>query len=253
MYFNKIKNFLITMILILSVNFINPIEKPKIITGINSNGSYGLIEDDNEIYNYSIYPSTISDNIFFSIEEKITCFFKYKHKISFYTYDYNKYSSNLENLKSVVFKTTLDLFIIPQKNNEIKLTANPMIYYKSGEIYLKLRNKIQYELDLKNFLFKTYYSNLYSFKEDEIFYHNIAFNFCWSPNKYNFIKFKSGINIFLQHYINDFYDKLKETSLLKSVKFNFEIAIDFNKVDFDEVFNKNYEDENFFNDEEIEY
>ncbi len=40
----------------------------------------------------------------------------------------------------------------------------------------------------------------------------------------------------------------KDVSFIKSVKLNFEIAIDFNKVDFDEVFNKNDEDD-FFNDE----
>ncbi len=240
---NIIKNLLLPSIIFLSINYIESIEKPKIRTGINSNGSYKLTEED-----CSLYPTTLSDNLFFSIEEKLSIFFKYRHKIDFYTYDYNKYSSNLENLKSIVLKNSLDLFFIPQKNNEVKLTTNPSLYYKYGEIYLRLMDKIQYKLDLKYFLFKTYYSHLYTFKDDELFNHNIAFAFYWIPGKYDFIKFKSEINIYLQHYINDFNDMQKDVSFIKCVKLNFEIAIDFNKVDFDEVFNKNDEDD-FFNDE----
>ena len=244
MFINK-KNIFI-LILLLSLNIIYSIDKPKIRTGITSYGFYKL----SELYeNDTIYPSTLYDKSFFSIEEKLFDFFKYRYRTDFLTYDYNKYNSNMENLKSIACYNTLDLYLILTKN-EIKISTKPMMYYKYGETYLKLMNKIQYKLDLKNFVFRTYYSHLYTFKDDEIFYHNVSFAFFWNLPKKDFLKFKSEVNIYLQHYTDDFKNDLKKISPLKSVKFNFELAIDFNKIDFKEIFNKDESEEDFFDDNE---
>lgn len=248
MLLNYSKSYFI-IYLLLVCNIINSIDMPKIKTGITSYEYYKLIEP---IENESIYPSTIYDKLFFSIEEKLSDYFKYKYRVDFYAYDYNKYSSNLENLKSIAFYNGLDLFFILKKN-EIKITTKPMLYYKYGEIYLKLIDKVQYKLDFKNFEFKTYYSNLYTFREDELFYHNLSLAFFWNLPKKDFMKFKSEVSVYLQHYINDFENTGKKVPILKSIKFNFELAIDFNKIEFDEIFNKDDNDDDFFNDGDYDY
>lgn len=244
MFLNNLKIILIIYLILISKNFINPIEKPKIKTGISSYEYYKKQKDQE-----TLYPSSISDKLFFSIEEKLTDYFKFGYKIDFSTYDYNKYSSNLENLKAITFNNTLNLLFMSQKN-EIKLTTKPMLYYKYGEIQFKQMNKIQYKLDLKNFSFKTYYSHQYNFKKDELFYHNIACAFYWNLPKHNFIKFKSEISVYLQHYTENYEEKMKEISIIKSTKFNFEIAIDFNKINFYELFDKKNNDDEFFEEED---
>ena len=234
------------IILLITLNPIYSINKPKIRTGLTSNGFYKLSKSKEE---QSLYPSKLYDKLFFSIEEKLSDFLKYRYKVDFYTYDYNKYNSNLENLKSIAFYNTIDLFLIFSKN-EIKTSTKPMVYYKYGEIYLKLMNKLQYKLDLKNFSFKTYYSHLYTFKDNELFYHNISIAFFWSLPEKDFMKFKTEINVYLQHYIENFQDTTKNISPLKSVKFNFELAVDFNKIKFEEVFKNDENEDNFFDEKD---
>ncbi len=242
MLLNNLK-IILSIIFILSSNIINSTEKPKIKTGISSSGYYKK-HDNQETF----YPSSLCDKLFFSIEDKLTDFFKFRHKIDLYSYDYNKYSSNIEDLKSIKFNNTLDLlFILP--NNKIKLTTKPMIYYKYGEIQFKQMNKIQYNLDLKNFSFKTYYSHLYNFKKDELLIHNISCAFYWNFPKHNFIKFKSEVSVYLQHYTEKYEERMKNISIIKNTKINFEIAIDFNKINFYDLFDNNNKDDEFFEEE----
>ena len=231
------KLFLILFVLIPTL--VIAIKKPKIKIGINSYGYFKLLEEPE-----SLYPSTLKDNIFFLIDETFSKFFRLKHRIDLYYSHYNKYNDNLEKLQGLIFNNTLNLYIQPQKNNQIQLCTKPMLYYKYGERYLKLMNKIQYRLLLKHFLFKTYYSHQYSFKPDELFYHNISLAFYWNFPKKKFMKFKTAITVYLQHYTDD---KQKDViSPLKSARLNFEIAIDFNKIKFEDIFDKKENEDDFF-------
>ena len=231
------KKFLLLLFLITPLLAI-AIKKPKITSGINSYGYFKLLEGSD-----SLYPSTLKDNIFFSIYEAFCPLFQLRDKIEVFYSNYNKYSDDLENLLGVIFKNTLYLYIKPQKNNQIQIITKPMLYYQYGETYFKLMNKAQYKFSMKYFTFKTCYSHQFCLKPDELFYHNIFFAFYWNHPKTKFVKFKTSTTVYLQHYIDKNEDIV---SPLKSVKFSFEVAIDFNKIDFEDVFDKKEDEDNFF-------
>lgn len=234
----NIKIILIIFIIFIINNYSYSIEKPTIKTGINSYGFFGLYNDD------QMYPTTLKDDLFTVFQERFSSFFSFRHRTDLFITSYNKYSDNLEDLKSMLLFNTICLNFYPAKKNEITFMTKPMVYYYNSERYFKLMDKIQYKLNFNNFIFKTSYSHQYSFKINEIFYHNYSAGFYWKIPKKEFIKFKTLITIYFQHYVND---NRKNISPVKSAVFNFEIAIDFNKLSFEELFDKN-EDNEFFDD-----
>ncbi|MBN2479593.1 MAG: hypothetical protein JXA94_05135, partial [Parachlamydiales bacterium] len=121
--------FFILIFILKNNYFIFSAKKPKIVTGINSSGYYKKLEE-----NEDIYPSSLKDNLFFSIEEELFSFFKFRHRVDFYNSHYNYYSENLEKLKSYNLNNSLTLFFYIKKPNEIKLMTRPIIYYKYGEV-----------------------------------------------------------------------------------------------------------------------
>ena len=81
---------------------------------------------------------------------------------------------------------SLYLYFYPNKKNDILFLSKPMYYYYNGEKYLKLMNKLQYKISLKNFTFKAAYSHQYAFKSNELFYHDCLAGFYWKFPKIKF-------------------------------------------------------------------
>jgi|GEM_PF-5374225 len=217
------------------------IDKPKLSSGIRG---YSYFDEKDKLD--FIYPSNLKDNIYLSYEEKFCDYFKFKHRFDFIYSNYNKLNYDLNNLRSYILKNTFYLFFLINKNNSVTLTSKPMFYYQYGENYIKLMNKLEYNLALKNFRFNIFYSHQYSSKENSLFYHNICFAFYWQFPRFDFIKYKTSFSIYFQHYTIE--NDIKITPI-KSAVFNFEIVIDFNKLNFDEIFEKKEDEDEFFENE----
>jgi hypothetical protein len=229
--------FIFLIISLLNAFTILSIEKPEIKSGFSSNG-YFLKEQDYEIF----YPGTSYEKLYLLFTEPFCDYFKFTHKIDFYYYNYNKYDEDLSHLRSYIFANQFYLYFYILKFNEIIIQAKPEINYYNGETNILLYSYIQYKLKVDNFCFKIKYSNKYNSKPDTLLYHNIYLSFYWTHPKYDYIKYKTSVSIYLQNYTTGLY---KEISYLKSASFNFEISVDFNKIDFEEIFDKNYYDDFF--------
>ena len=189
----------------------------------------------------------MKDNYYFVFEERFTDFFKVRQRTDYFYTNYNKYSDNIGNLRSLIIHNSVNLIFNLSKQNEVQFLSKPMYYYMYGEKYFKLMNKIQYSLSFSNFTFKVSYGNQYTFRDNELFYHNMSMLFYWSPKKADFIKFKSYLTVYFNHNINE---SEKSIFPLKQASINLEIALDFNKINFEDFFEKK-EEAGFFIDEII--
>jgi len=230
------KKAVIFLSIILCYN-IYSIEKPLIKFGSNSNG-YFYYDSVNTFF----YPSSFTDNFYFYLSEKFNYHFSMNYKIEILYTNLNKYSTNLNELRIVKMNNYLQFDININKNNFISILTSPILDNQKGEFFFKNKNRFSYSFKTENFKFNLSYSNSYLLKDMERFYHNASFLFYFKFPKMDYIKYKCQISFDFQHYIYEF----REISPLKKINFSFEAAIDFNKIDFDTIFeNKNYEIEDF--------
>ena len=213
------------------------IPKPIIRTGITSYNYFKYLYE-----NDSIYPSTIRDNLFISAEEKFTKFFKLAHRFDLNYSNYNKYSYDLNDLKAIDISNRIKFIFYITKIHTIIFEIKPTYYNRYGEEYYKQTNKLQYNLRLKYFRMRSYYSNYFSSREDDLFYHNINLSFYWYFPKKDFIKYKVSGSVYFQHY----YSNDKKISPLKSARVGFEIVFDFNKMDLEDLYDKYKNEDEFF-------
>lgn len=213
------------------------IERPVLRSGIKTYNYFKIqLEDE------TIYPSTIKDNLYISVEEAFSDFFKIMYRFDIKYSNYNKYSLDLHDLNAYEIKNRLKFFFNIRKKSKIQLEIQPTYNYKYGEEYYRQISKILYSLRLKYFRFSTYYSNNFTSKEDDLFYHKIGSSFYWYFKKSDIIKYKASYSIYFQHYI----DNEIEISPIKSANLSFEIILDFNKIDIEEIFNKKDDNEDDF-------
>lgn len=230
------KKVYLILILIFLNSILFSIEKPVLKTGLNSNGNFSIFDKTNDIY-----PTLLKDCFYFSFEEIFCKYFSFKHKIDFDYTNYYKYTKNIDDLSGFNLNNYLTLNFNIWKNNSITF-YDKISYLKDDKNYLyKNLSIIQYKLNLKYFNFKFYYSNQFLFENKELMHHKFYTGFYWSSSKYNFLKFKSTLSVNLQNYI--FIQK--EISVLKSFSSSFEIAIDFNKINFEKLFDTNDFDESY--------
>ncbi len=213
-------------------------EKPVLKTGFNTTGNF-----KSKNSSCDIYPETTYEKLYLSLDEKFSEFFRFYNRTDFYYYDYNKYNDNLSFLRSYMAASQFYLYFYAAKINEILLRMKPEVSYYGGNVVFSLESYIQYKLKIDNFCFKMKYSMQYSDKPGALFYHNFLFSFYWSHPKYDFIKYKTSLSVYFQHYTSG----TKQAAFLKSTAFNFEIALDFNKVDYEDLFDKTENDDFFGN------
>ena len=214
---------------------LNSIEKPVLKSGSHSYVNF------NKNDNYDLYPSSIKDTVYASISEDFNDYFTFKYKTEFDYSNYNKYVSDIDDLNSLAFVNHISFYVNIPECNSFLFYLRPGMKYQYGERYFTDTAVIQYKLKLKYFSFVTYYSNRFMLKEKEFIYHKFNLSFYWSIPSKNFLKFKTSVNVTLQ---NPLYE-MKDFSPLDNIGFSFEMAIDFNKVNFEEVF-KQDEDEDIF-------
>jgi hypothetical protein len=216
-----------------SVFILNSMEKPVILTGTSSTANMTSAK------NSDIYPSIIKDSVYTSISEDFSDYFSMKERVDFEYESFNKYSEDPVNLNSCSFKSSTEFFFNFARANQFSLDIKPGFNYQNGEKHFTDSAIVQYRLDLKYFRFVTYYSNRFTLKKNELVYHKINFAFYWNIPEKEYIKFKCAFNVVLQNCI---YES-KNISPLKSLNFTMEMAIDFNRIDFDEVFDRSEADE----------
>lgn len=230
------KKVIVFFIFVVSFDLFS-IEKPIIKFGSKSN-NYFCYDAKNSLF----YPSSISDNFYFYIFERINYHFSFKYKIEILYKNINKYTTNLDELRTIKLNNYLSFDIKINKNNSISIVTSPILDNYEGEFFFKNINKFSYSFKKDNFTFKTIYSNNYLLKKNEKFNHNGSFLFYFKFPKVDYIKYKCELSFYFEHYIYEY----KEISPLKKMNFSFEVAIDFNKIDFETLFdNKNEEFDNF--------
>ena len=229
------KKVSIFFIVIISYNFFC-IDRPLIKLGSKSLGNF-YYSRDKDLF----YPYEISDNFYFYLQEKFNFYFTLKYKFDFFYIDKNKYSKNLTDLVILKINNYFIFDININKNNSFYLSVVPIIEKDDNEVLFKNRNKLSYSLKFKNFNFKLSYSNNYLLKKNEKFNHNLSFLFYFNFPKVDFIKYKCELVCYFQHYI---YKDLFITPFNKAI-FSFEVAIDFNKIDFENLFNNKNEEADF--------
>jgi len=229
------KKVILFFILIICYNIFS-IERPLIKTGYKS---YAYFYYDDFLF----YPYSISDNFYFYFQQKFNSHFTLKHKIEVLYVNNNRYTSNLNELDIVKLYNSLIFDITINKHNSLLIITKPILDNQKMEFFFKNQNKITYSLKFENFNFKINYSNNYILKQKEKFNHNISFLFYFNFKKVDFIKYKCELSFDFQHYI---YENLT-ISQLKKANLIFEVAIDFNKMDFSTLFeNENDEIQNNF-------
>lgn len=207
--------------------------KPVIRLGVISNENIKLLS-----YSNFIYPSVIKDSVFISFEEKLNKYFNLYHKVEFEYVNYNKFSSNLNVLRNIKISNNIKLDFNINHSNRIVIWCSP-IFITHETKYFKMSNKIEYKLSLRNFRFDTSYSNSFALKDDETMNHKLNWSFYFSMPKINFIKFKTSLTVTLENPINN----NTAISPLKSLYFNFELALDFNNDTFEKIFNSKKDDD----------
>jgi hypothetical protein len=232
-----VKKYLILLILIILTNHLVPaIEKPRIKYGLFSYGYFDLKEESYR----SLYPSSFKDRLFFIFEEKLGDHYTFEHYVDLYFTNNNKYTDNIESLRSFQLDNTIVLTFNVNKFNQFRIYERPSFYYQNGERYIKQINKLQYRFGTKYFVFRCYYSNYINYKFDTPLYHYAYAGLYWSLPKAEHLKFKTSVCATLQHNVKDGSERL---SPLRSLRINFEMAVDFNKIDLDELFDRNKSDE----------
>ncbi|OHD21768.1 MAG: hypothetical protein A2Y34_12405 [Spirochaetes bacterium GWC1_27_15] len=221
-------------IIFLQLNLIFCVDKPIIKTGLNSTTNLQLVKENN-----SLYPEKFQDMVYLSFEEKISKYFSFRHKIDFQWSQTNKATKNLSELTSFLLNNSIYLNFAINDKNKINIFTKPIMDIEKNQPSFKATNKIEYRLSLQNFLFSVYYSHNFAIKQNELFNHKLNFSFYWNFTKLEFVKFKTTFNINFQHYIFE----NKYVFPIKSGNLSFEVAIDFNKTDFNELFDKKEEDE----------
>jgi hypothetical protein len=219
------KNIII-LVLSLSLSMLNSIDKPLIKTGNSSYENFTLEKTEK-----SIYPSSIKDSVFISIDEKFHEYFTGKYKIQFDYTSNNKYSKDLENLYSFSMCNNLNL-IFTLGVNRLEFSIKPSLMNLYGDNYFKDYNMISYKLNIKNFMFTANYSNQFSINKNELILHKINFSFYWNFPEKEFLKFKSSVIVNLQNPLSE----NNTICTLKGFNINFEMAIDFNNINFENLF-----------------
>jgi len=192
----------------------------------------------------SIYLYSTKDIVFLSLREEISDWFYFYHRVEFEYKRTNKYLKEMDDLKNIQLRNDLKFNFNLGRYNRLIFYFSPVFTSNSKNIF-KMSNKVEYRLSLKNFLFQTYYSHNFKFKEGEIFNHRLNFSFYYSIPKREFVKFKTSLNIDLQHYVYE----TKYIFPLKNINCRFEVAFDFNKKSFTEIFDNKEE----FEEEEFNY
>lgn len=226
------KKVLIFIILMICYN-ISSINKPFIKFGSRSLGYF--------FYNLNknlFYPSSNFDNFYFYLEEKINFYFTFKYRFDFFYIDKNKYTNDINNLIILKANNYLGFNININKNNSFYILISPMIEKEKDQFLFRNKNKFDYLLKVKNFNFKFSYSNSYLLKEKEKLNHNFSMLFYFSFPELDFIKYKLELSCYFQHYI---FEDIVISPLNRAI-FSFEVAIDFNRIDFEDIFNSNIKD-----------
>ncbi len=212
------------------------IDKPLIKFGSNSL-TYLTYNLDKELF----YPSSSSDNFYFYLYEKFNFHFALKYKLDFFYISKNRYSQEISELTILKINNYFVIKININKENSFYILISPMVEKNQDQFLFKNRNKFNYSLKIKNFNFKLTYTNSYLLKEKEKFNHNLSFLFYFNFPKAEFIKYKCELSFYFQHYI---YENIIISPLNKAL-FSFEVAIDFNKITFEDLFNNKNEEIDF--------
>lgn len=234
---------LIFFIQFISCNNLNAIKKPQVMIGIKS--SQNLKKEIDFDY---VYPNSIGDMFYCSIEQKILKIFNIKYLFNITYSQYNKNVSNFSYLKNLNLKNYIYFsFKIPVSskfNHSLQLKLSPQYYSSAGENYYKMYNSLSYTFSIKNFKMLIQYSNQFSSRDKDSFKHKINFTFYWAFPKYDFIKFKGYLSLYFEHGL---YNELDIFPLTKA-SFKFEVAFDFNKNSFEDIFTHNQQEENIYSD-----
>ena len=232
---DNMKKVVLILCLFLPI-FVFGVKKPLLKSGFLSNCDLKLLSNEK-----FIYPSSLKDAIFISFQEELSDYFSFYHKIEFEYKNSNKFTKDIDDLRNITLRNSIKFDFTINKSNKILFYTTP-IFVSNSENIFKITNKIEYKLNLLYFNFNAYYSNSFTFKENELLNHKINIIFYFSIPKKTFIKYKTSLSVELQNYI---YER-KNISPLKDVNFSFEVAFDFNNKSFDEIFN-NYKEEQDFN------
>ena len=203
--------------------------KPVFFVGFNSSQGY----DDNALY--SFYQESITDSYYLGIKQKIGKNVLFYNKTTFIMNTDQKITSKMADLRVYKLTDYLSLSVNLNEKSSFKFYTLPQFDLGTGKVTFKTNNIIEYKLKLTGFQFRTYYKNNLNMIENEPVKHNIVSCFYWTVKNMEFIKFKSGVSIYIQNNL----DSAKYILPVYKSSINFEMAIDFNKLKFDEVFENN--------------
>ncbi|HOF00398.1 MAG TPA: hypothetical protein PK385_10580 [Spirochaetota bacterium] len=222
------KIFIFTLMLINL--YLNSIGKPLILTGIKSYSAF-------KMSNALLYPNSSNDALFFKIKESFNKYLSLNYSFDFIFSDNIKLTDDLRKLSTFNFNNGIGM-TLNIKRYKLLCSSKFNLNLNANKLVFQNLNLISFSYSITNFKLKISYYNNYKATLYDVFNHKISFNFNWNFKKYNFLKFNTATDVYLQHKVDGSFN----LSPLKKVKINIAIALDFDKIPFERVFSSDDEE-----------
>lgn len=217
---------LIYFLLICSFNIFS-LQKPIIKMGVDS---YNLF---NQFADMVFYPEIVSDTLYIEIKEKFSSVLTVTNTFGSNLRTYNKLLEEIERLRRIKLFNALK-FDLKFNQNRFLIISVPSFYYYSSLNKINFYNKIGYSFNTNIFKIVLAYSNyLYLLNQKQHIYHTISFYTYWSTTTKE-VKFRTGFCTLFHHYFNK--NENENFFPIRKINFMFEVVLDFNKLEFREIF-----------------
>ena len=174
------------------------------------------------------------NNAFAAVNQKIGKHLSLKGETDFVYKSSIAKTNQLTDLRNYIISNKLS-FTFSNKYIRLTTAVKPIAATAKSEFYYKQLNYFSIKaITCKYLTIETIYQNQFMLRDGETMTHKIRCNFSWYFEKAKFIHFRGGMTFYLQHSIYE----TKNIPVLKKATVDLYCAIDFNKVNFEKIFNE---------------